>query len=296
MPVINAHVHMIELEKMLNLNPEMELSTQISVFNNLQGTISLLNPQSLFAQMDEAGIGQSVLFACEAPVVYSSNEYVADLCRRYPQKLIGFASVNPNRPDALEVIEKAIKELGLKGVKFHPPLQNFYPNDKKIFPLYKKICELGVPVVFHVGTTPFGAMVRLDQANPILIDEVACNFPDLRIMLTHLGTLWHNEAFMVVEKNPNVCIDTAAYIYEISQIITEDLLERVGPEKFIFGTDYPMPFRRITHRMKDFTECIRQLSISQQAKEMIFSENFLNFMHPRKAPAIKAGELLKNIR
>lgn len=296
MQIINSHVHMIELEAMLKLKPELELSSQLSVFSNLEETISLLNPQSLFSQMDEAGISQSVLFAADAPIIYSSNEYVADLCRQYPQRLIGFASVDPNRPDASEIIEKAVRELGLKGVKFHPPLQNFYPNDKKIFPLYKKISELGVPVVFHVGSTPFGPMVRLDQANPILLDEVACNFPDLRIMLTHLGTLWQNEAFMVVEKNPNVYIDTAAYAYEINRIITEELLERVGTEKFIFGTDYPMPFQRRAHRMKDFTECIRQLRIPQQAKEMIFAENFRNFMHPRKAPVIKAGELLKNIR
>lgn len=292
----NSHVHMIELEAMLKLNPELELSSQLSVFGNLEETISLLSPQSLFSQMDEAGISQSVLFAVDAPIIYSSNEYVADLCQRYPERLIGFASVDPNHPNAVEIIEKAIRELGLKGVKFHPPLQNFYPNDKKIFPLYKKISELGVPVVFHVGTTPFGSLVRLDQANPILIDEVACNFPDLRIMLTHLGTLWQNEALMVVEKNPNVYIDTAAYVYEISELLTKNLIERVGREKFIFGTDYPMPFARKMHRMKDFVDCIQGLDIPAQTKEMIFYRNFEKFMQPETKKTIKAGELLNSLQ
>ena len=216
----------------------------------------LFRSENLFQQMREAGVTQTVLFACEAPIVYSSNEYVAKLCAAFPEQLIGFASVLPQRPDAVAVIEHAINGLGLKGIKFHPPLQNFYPNDERIFPIYQKAVDLNVPVVFHVGTTPFGPLARLDQANPLLLDEVACAFPKLRIMLTHLGTLWHNEAFMVTEKNSNVYIDTAAYIYEIRQILTMDLIERVGAHKFIFGTDYPMPFGNRAHRMKDFVDCI----------------------------------------
>ncbi|MCK9603090.1 MAG: amidohydrolase family protein [Candidatus Omnitrophica bacterium] len=292
MRIINAHVHMVELEKMLALDPELEINLDLPVFSNLAQTMSLLDPESLIAQMDEAGIEKTVLFACEAPVIYSSNEYVAGLCKAYPQRFIGFASVNPKRKDAAVVIEKAILQLGLKGVKFHPPLQNFYPNDKNIFSLYKKIEELNVPVVFHIGTTPFGSMVKLDQANPILIDEVACNFPNLRIMLTHLGTLWQNEAFMVTEKNANVYIDTSAYLYEIRQLMTEDLVTRVGLNKFIFGTDYPMPFGDSTHRMKDFVDCINNLDLPPEAKEMIFSKNFESFMKPKVKPALKAKDLL----
>lgn len=296
MRIINAHVHMIEPERMLALNPELEINLELPVFANLAQTLSLLNPQNLIAQMDEAGINQTVLFACEAPIVYSSNEYVAGLCKTYPQRLIGFASVNPKRDDAAVVIEEAILKLGLKGVKFHPPLQNFYPNDKSIFDLYKKIEELNVPVVFHIGTTPFGSMAKLDQANPILIDEVACNFPNLRIMLTHLGTLWQNEAFMVTEKNPNVYIDTSAYIYEIKELLTRDLITRVGVNKFIFGTDYPMPFGSGVHRMRDFVECINSLDLSLEIKEKIFYKNFESLMQPKEKPMLKARDLLDKFK
>jgi len=271
---INAHVHMVEVEKALKGDLKKALSQDISIFQNLQAAIKLMDPKALLAQMDEAGIERSVLYACEAPILYASNEYVALLCERYKGRLIGFASVDPKRRDAIKVVENAVKKLGLKGLKFHPPLQRFYPNDKRFFPIYKKADELGIPIVFHVGSTPFGSMVRLDQANPILIDEIACAFPKMKIILTHLGTLWHNESFMVVEKNPNVFIDTAAYIYEIKELLTADTVERVGAKKFIFGTDYPTSYGGNVHSMKDFVNCINGLDLPSDIKEGIFYKNF----------------------
>ena len=295
MKIINAHVHLIELQKMLQQDPELEISLDLEVFKNLDQTLPLLNPQKLFEQMDEAGVTQTVLFACEAPIVYSSNEYVAALCRQFPDRLIGFASVNPLRDDAVEVIEQAVTQMGLKGLKFHPPLQNFYPNDERVFPVYRKAQELNVPVVFHVGTTPFGALAKLDQANPLLLDSVACAFPGLRIMLTHLGTLWHNEAFMVTEKNRNVFIDTAAYVYEIKALLNNNLIERVGADKFIFGTDYPMPFGNQVHRMKDFVDCILSLELSEDIKEKIFFRNFEALLNGREQQTLTAGQLLQSL-
>ena len=274
MKIINAHVHMIEQKKAFGNRKISKIHPGQTIFKNLDDTLALLNPEVLLSQMDEAGISKSVLFACEAPIIYASNDYVASLCKKYPERLIGFASVDPKRKDAVKIIEKAIKQLGLRGIKFHPPLQNFYPNEKNIFPIYEKATKLNIPVVFHIGSTPFGSLCRLDQANPILIDEIACKFPDLKIILTHLGTLWHNEAFMVTEKNPNVFIDTSAYLYEIEQLLTEETVERIGQDKIIFGTDYPTPFAGKTHRMVDFVECINKLKLSKEIKEKIFSKNF----------------------
>ena len=236
--------------------------------------MELVSVETVLAQMQEAGIEKSVLFACYAPIIYSSNEFVAGVCKKFPDKFMGFASVAPKAKDAPYVLEHAVKELGLLGLKLHPPLQDFFPHDKKMWPLYEKAQALGIPVVFHAGTTPFGCLVKLSQANPILIDEVALQFPELKIILTHLGTLWHNEAFMVAEKNPNVYLDVAAYPYEIKNLLTEDLVRRVGEDKFIFGTDFPMPYEGKTHRMLDYIDCIISLELSPQIKEKIFYKNF----------------------
>ena len=275
MKIINAHLHLIELDKAIQEKDKyFALLQNIPSFKNLEETINLISAEVILKQMDEAGISKSVLFACYAPIIYASNEFVAEVCKKYPDRFIGFASVDPKAKQAPQILEKAIKKLGLMGLKLHPPLQDFYPNDKLLWPIYKKAVQLKIPVVFHVGSTPFGALVKLDQARPILVDEVANAFPELKIVLAHMGTLWENEAFMVTEKNPNVFIDTAAYPHEIKELLTEQLIKRVGEDKFIFGTDFPMPYEGKIHRMKDHVDCINGLGLPLEIKEKIFYRNF----------------------
>ena len=276
MQIINSHVHLIEIEAMLA--KYKWLTSLPSGINTLAGIEQLVQPllsvATLLKQMDEAGVEKSVLYAVEAPIVYASNEYVAELCSQHPDRLIGFASVDPKKTDALQVLDKAVNQLGLRGLKFHPPLQDFFPNDEEVFPVYEWAQKHGLPVVFHVGSTPFGALCRLSQANPLLLDEVAVAFPNLKIILTHLGTLWQHEAFMVVEKNENVYIDTAAYLYEIESLLNMDLVHRLGEDKIIFGTDYPMPFAGKVHQMADFVSCIKKLPLEKDVIRKIFSDNF----------------------
>lgn len=279
MEIINAHVHMIEPAGLTD--DDINLVKDIPVFDDIENMVYMLSTEELFWQMGEAGITKSVLFAVDAPLIYASNEYVRDLCDKYPKRLMGFASVNPVGRDiyeACDILEVAINDYDLKGLKFHPPLQNFFPNDEKIFPLYKAAEDLDIPVVFHVGSTPFGSCCKLSQANPLLIDDVAVQFPNLRIMLTHLGTLWHNEAFMVVEKNKNVFIDTSAYLYEIESLLTSDLLNRIGSHKVIFGTDYPTPFGGKPHNMNSFVYCLRRLGLKKDILEGIFCYNFYHLL------------------
>lgn len=281
MKIINAHVHAIDVQGMLTRFPNASVQGGIASLSHLRQALPLLDPKVILEQMDDAGIEQSVLYAVDAPIVYAANDYVAGLCRQHPDRFIGFGSANPHEKSALDTLKKAVDEYRMQGIKFHPPLQNFFPNDEKVFPIYAAAQEWKVPIVFHVGSTPFGSMCKLSQANPILLDEVAVAFPDLRIMLTHLGTLWDAEAFMVVEKNPNVFIDTAAYLHEIKALLTEDLVARVGEDKIIFGTDFPMPSPpHKLHCMKAFVTQVQQLQLSQEIKEKIFAGNFQQMLSP----------------
>ncbi len=280
MNIINAHNHIIDTTKVFaeeNIN-YLEYLKGIPTFAEVDEVAKMISKEHLLDQMEKAGVSRSVIFAVDAPILTAGNEFVSEICKAFPEKFYGYASVNPNRNNAVEKLQTAVERLGLIGLKLHPPLQNFYPNDRKVWPVYEMAAELGIPVVFHVGTTPFGNLVKLKQADPILIDEVANDFPQLRIVLTHLGTLWHNESFMIVEKHPNVYIDTAAYPYEISEILTEKTIMRIGEEKFIFGTDFPMPYEGKMHDLSDFVACINSLSISQELKERIFAQNFLEMM------------------
>jgi uncharacterized protein len=276
MKIINSHCHLIDTSVVLSADNLhlLEYIKSIPSFVKLEEVTEMVSLVNLLAQMDDAGIKKSVLFALDAPLLYASNEFVANICKKYPSRFIGFASVDPRKTDACEQLKYAVEKLSLKGLKLHPPLQNFYPNDRIVWPVYALASEMGIPVVFHVGSTPFGNLVKLKQADPILIDDIANDFPNLKIILTHLGTLWHNESFMITEKHPNVYIDTAAYPYEIKEMLTEKLIMRVGPEKFIFGTDFPMPYEGKMHCLKDFTDCILNLKISNELKERIFALNF----------------------
>jgi predicted TIM-barrel fold metal-dependent hydrolase len=275
MKIINSHIHLVEIEKMMQEKEKyLGFLESIASFKNIQETLPLLTVETVLKQMEEAGITQSVLFACDAPLLYASNEFVANICKLHPQKFIGFASVNPKKDDAVKILENAITQLGLRGLKLHPPLQDFYPNDQVAWPVYQMASTLKIPVVFHVGSTPFGSMVKLSQANPILIDDVATAFPSLKIILTHLGTMWHNETFMLVEKNPNVYVDTAAYPYEIKALLTKELIERIGENKIIFGTDFPMPYEGKTHNMKDNVDAINAINVCDEIKKKIFCDNF----------------------
>lgn len=280
MRIINTHTHLIDTSVVLAEDQIHYLNyiKGIPTFSDLDNVINMLSLDNLLAQMDEANVEKSVLFAVDGPLLTAGNQFVADVCSKMPERFYGFASVDPNKAGATEKLSYAIEKLNLKGLKLHPPLQNFYPNDKSIWPIYALASDFGIPVVFHVGTTPFGSLVKLKQADPVLIDDIANDFPKLKIILTHLGTLWHHESFMITEKHPNVYIDTAAYPYEISELLTENLIMRVGAEKFLFGTDFPMPYEGKMHRINDFVECIMNLKISAELKERIFSGNFIALM------------------
>lgn len=273
--MINAHVHLIDVPTVMARAGDafVDYLKAIPAFADLDAVLPMLSEDEVLRQMDEAGIERSILFALYCPLLYASNEFVRDACARHPDRFLGYASVDPHDEQAPAVLERAVREYGLRGLKLHPPLQDFYPNDRKLWPLYAKADELGIPVVFHVGTTPFGHLVKLNQADPLLLDDVACAFPGLAIVLTHLGTLWHHASFMVVEKHPQVYIDTASYPYEMVELLNEHLVQRIGAHKLLFGTDFPMPYEGRVHRMADFTDTLARLPLTDATKAAIGDGN-----------------------
>ena len=204
MRIINSHTHLIDISKVFSAENQhyLEYLKDIPTFSDVDKVSKMLSVENLLSQMDEAGIEKSILFAVDAPLLTAGNDFVEKICQQHAERFIGFASVNPNRENAFEIMKNIVEKSAMKGMKFHPPLQDFYPNDRKMWPIYKLASDAGQPVVFHVGSTPFGNLVKLKQADPLLIDDVANEFPELKIVLTHLGTLWHNESFMIAEKQP----------------------------------------------------------------------------------------------
>jgi predicted TIM-barrel fold metal-dependent hydrolase len=175
-----------------------------------------------------------------------TNEEIAELAHQHADVAIPFASVNPHRgTEGVRLARKLIKEYGVKGFKFHPSEQDFFPNDRLAYPLYEAIAEAKLPALFHTGQTgvgagtPGGGGIRLKYSNPMLLDDVAADFPEMPIVLAHPSFPWQEEALSVATHKPQVYIDLSGWSpkYFPPQLVryANSLLQ----DKVLFGTDYP---------------------------------------------------------
>ena len=173
------------------------------------------------------------------------NELVAQAVRDHPNTFVGFGSVDPLKGDrAVQELDR-ISDLGLKGVKLHPSLQAFAPNDERFWPLYERCEDLGLVVLFHTGTSgigagqPGGQGIRIDLARPILLDAPAAAFPDLKIIAAHFGYPWHVELLAMALHKTNISIDISGWAPRyIPAEVMRDMKGRLQ-DQFVFGSDYP---------------------------------------------------------
>jgi predicted TIM-barrel fold metal-dependent hydrolase len=173
------------------------------------------------------------------------NELVAEACRQHPDTFIGFGSVDPHKGEGAVAELDRFEELGLKGVKLHPTLQAFAPNEERFWALYERCEELGLIILFHTGTSgigagqPGGQGLRLDYARPILLDPVAAAFPDLKILAAHFGYPWHLELLAMALHKTNIHIDISGWAPRyIPMEVMRDMKGRLQ-DQFVFGSDYP---------------------------------------------------------
>src|SRR5207247_8634908 len=138
-----------------------------------------------------------------------TNEEIAELAHKNSDVAIPFASINPHRgAEGVRAAKRLIKDFGVRGFKFHPSVQEFFPNDRMAYPLYEAIAEAKLPALFHTGQTGVGAAtrggggIRLKYSQPMLLDDVAVDFPDMPIILAHPSFPWQEEALSVATHKP----------------------------------------------------------------------------------------------
>lgn len=168
------------------------------------------------------------------------NDVIADYVREHPEKLEGWASVNPAEPDALDELERCVEDLGLRGVKLGPVYQHFDPRDHRYWPFFERCQRYGLPLLFHQGTT-FPSTARLEWGKPLQLEPLAMAFPDLRIIIAHLGHPWEDDVVSLVRKAPNVWTDISAVHYRPwrywQAMVTA--MEYGVTHKLLLASDYP---------------------------------------------------------
>lgn len=186
------------------------------------------------------------------------NRYVSDYVSRYPQKLIGFAGIDPSEPSAPEEVRLAKGELGLRGITLSPPNQDFHPSDTRAMRVYAAAEELGMPVLVHPGS-PFTEQGKMEYGRPVLLDEVARAFPRLRIIVAHMGYPWTDETICLLAKHQHVYADISGLLHRPWQAynILVSTYQYGVIDKLLFGSDFPYT---------SVTDCIEALySLNQIA-------------------------------
>ena len=204
-----------------------------------------------------------------------SNDEVAAAVQKHPDVFIGFCSVDPWKGKAaIKEVERCVKELGLRGVKFMQATMAFYPNDTRFYPLWEKIAELGVPALFHMGTTgigagaPGGRGIKLKYCKPIpYIDDVAADFPELKIICAHPAWPWHSEMLAVARHKANVYMDLSGWAPKYFPPEVVHYANSLLQDKVLFGSDYPLisPDRWL----KEFAE----LNLKEEVRPKILLHN-----------------------
>lgn len=250
---IDVHTHLWPVEK----TPDYLLS----YFNQQTNTESItrLSADGLMQSMDESGIQKSIVSAlCFSPA-YSNddldcfNQYVKQQVGLYPNRLSGFCTINPMEKDAIKYLCKLIEVDGFKGLKLHCNMQQFYPDDSRLYPIYQKMQDYHLPILFHsggIGLPP----IRDHYGQPSRFDSVACDFPHLTIILGHAGRIWYDETAMMLRKHKHVLADISTNIgrEKISASAPMALLlDKIktwagSTNALLFGSDYPFYSQKAT--------------------------------------------------
>jgi len=267
MEIIDFHTHLVKREL---VNPTMLNFLEIANPEFYTRIDDFARDSDLFiSYLRSQGVGYAVVLPEYAPATSASvtTEAVVDYCRG-KDMLLPFASLNPNTHyDLAAKLEYYVKDCGVKGLKLLPSYQFFYSNEPRLYPLYAKAQEFGIPIVFHIGSSIFKG-TRLKYCDPIYLDDVAVDFPKLKIIMAHSGRgFWYQECFFLSRFHSNIYMD-------ITGLPPQNLLTYFPEldknwDKIVFGSDWPA----IPKSIKENVESIEYLPLPNSTIEAILYKN-----------------------
>lgn len=272
--MIDFHTHPVLIQEFADKYPNYRRMARevFQIGNNFQPL------ETFLLQMDVAGIAESVLLPIDCARArgdgVSSNEQVAELCALSP-RFTGFASVDPLKDGAPLELEHAVRQMGLRGLKLDPALQDFRPGDSQAFALYEAAAGLGIPLIVHTGMS-WAPETPLEAGRPLLFESAIRRFPKLKFVLAHFAWPWVWEGTALALKYPNVYLDTSCLYYDsprefyqfvFSKQIPTTVIERSLRNKIVFGTNYP----RV--EIKNMVHALRTLGLTAGCLDRIFRQN-----------------------
>jgi len=239
----------IQTEEALKYRPKDRQNFYLNKIGVDEKSFNGLALQEMLHQMDAAGIEKAFLIAPKIGRTGLTGSYsipyqlVAGAVKDFPDRFYGLAGINPyDGMDGVREFEKAVTEFGFIGAHVYPHWFELAPDHAKYYPFYAKCTELGVPIQMQVGQSLIYASNNPMRSvgQPITIDAVACDFPDLKIIGIHIGIPWHDEMIAMAWKHPNVYIGCDAHAPKYWPKSFIKYINSYGQDKVIFGTDFPV--------------------------------------------------------
>jgi uncharacterized protein len=241
------------------------------------------------ADLDRHNIEWAVITGRDCEMTYgskSNNDSVIEFVKEFPNKFIGFIGLDPHKGmRAINELKASVADLGMRGAAVDPYLAQIYANDAKYYPIYSKCCELDIPIIFTTGPATLVPNAIIDHVAPRYIDFVARDFPELKIIISHGGYPWVNEAITVAQRNRNVYIDLSEYEFSpMAEAYVEAANTMIG-DKILYASAHPFVDFRIA--LKNY----EKLQFKPDVKQKIMYDNAAKLLGLRPAAAsARVGE------
>jgi len=282
--MIDFHTHPLLVREMIAKYPELgRAARDVFFIRNIPQPL-----ETFLLELDISGLEQAVILPIDATSTRGcrlySNDQIAELCRM-SARLIGFASVDPHDPKAPAELRRAVDELGLRGLKLAPSMQEFFPDDQGLaYPIYKAAQELHIPVVLHAGMS-WEPGSQAAYSHPSRMERVAADFPELNLVIAHFAWPWVLDAVMLALKYPNVYVDTSCLYFDnpddflrfvIGGQVPVTAVEKSLRRKILFGSNYP----RV--EIKNMARALRKVGLTEGCLKLVFQDNARRLLGERR--------------
>lgn len=227
------------------------------------------------------GADHTIVFGLQARAVgvWVPNELIAEYAASHSARVTGWASVDPNEPDAIQQLDHCVEGLGLRGLKVGPAYQHFDPTDRRVWPLFERAQHHGIPVMWHQGTT-FPSQAWLRESKPLLLEPLTMAFPDLRMIVAHMAHPWEEDLIVLMRKAPNLYADVSAVHYRPYRYWRTMIsaLEYGVTHKLLLGSDFPSAtVQQVISGLRAVNDVVQGTNlprVPESVQDQIISENW----------------------